>query len=139
MIVGSCSLQALEQKHFQADVAGFQCTLFGESGFKTWEIDGKKGNFEEKDSRIDLQGLRLKIFNGKEDALLLLTLESPEATVLTHEHKAWGNTYAFISTPQYTVLGQGWTWEKVSLDAYKAHLKADVRVVFKSKKWHSLS
>jgi hypothetical protein len=132
-----CWASPKENAHFQAQVSGFQCTLFGEKGFKTWEIQGKTGHFDEAKNEIDVKGLHLKVFDGSSDCHLLATLESPNATLFSKQHKAIGKEYAFITTPQYTVLGKGWTWEKLNETTYQAYLHADVRVVFKSRKWPS--
>lgn len=118
----------------EAEVTKFQCALFADSGFKTWEIIGKTSIFKEQTSELNIKGLYLKIFDGNQNPTLLLTLESPEAIILTQNHKAFGTTYVFISSPHYTALGHGWVFEKMHPDNYKAHFKSDVRVVFKSKK-----
>lgn len=118
----------------EANVTKFQCTLFGESGFKTWEILGKQGTFKAETAEIHIEGLHLKIFDGHESPSLLITLESPEATILTQAHQAFGSSYVLIVSPQYTALGHGWTFERINPDSYKAHVKKDVRVIFKSKK-----
>ena len=119
----------------EAPIWQFKLPLFGQDGYKRWDLEGREGHFSGNEGRLEVQGMRLRVFTTGASHQLEATLESPQATLFPKSRKAEGNEYLFLTTSQYTVVGHGWRWEEVNHDTlqpiYRVVLKSDVRVVFK--------
>ena len=121
----------------EAPITQFQLPIFATSGYKRWHIEGKQGHFLADNSRVEIKSMRLKIFDGTPDLVEQATLESPAATLYLKDRRAQGDSFLFLTTPLYTVVGHGWTWsegpwtEGNPKPGYKVTLSSDVRVVFK--------
>lgn len=120
----------------EAPIQEFRLPIFGDNGYKRWDIEGREGHFAGESSVMKIQGMRLRVYSGNADLGLEATLESLEATLWPKKRFAEGHEYLFLTTPEYTVVGYGWSWEEVGREDtrldYKVILKSDVCITFKS-------
>ncbi len=126
----------------EAPFCQFKLPIFGEDGYKKWDLYGQEGQFNGTDQRVDIKGMRLRVFNDSNVQSLTATLESPSATVFPKLRRAEGKEFVFLTTSHYTIVGHGWLWEECAHDSpspyYRIILQSDVRVVFKESKEKSL-
>jgi len=110
-----------------APVSNFKLPMFGCNGYKTWDLQGKEGRYVNQDE-ILVEGMRLRVFSGDERLLQEITLESPNATIFIHEHRALGKGLLFISGPTFNIVGKGWEWDGRNKTI---RVNQDVQVTFK--------
>lgn len=119
----------------EAPIWQFRLPLFGQDGYKRWDLEGREGHFSGNEGRLEVKGMRLRVFTAGASQQLEATLESPQATLFPKSRKAEGSEYLFLTTPHYTVVGHGWRWEEIdhgtAQPMYRVVLESDVRVVFK--------
>lgn len=92
-----------------APVMDFTLPLFGDEGYKTWEITGHEGRYQGKD-RILVLLMTIKIFSGNADMLLQTIIASPDANINLKEKTATGDSVLRVRGHNYRVSGRGWTW-----------------------------
>jgi len=102
--------------------------MFGPNGYKTWDLAGKQGRYISAD-RIDIDGLKLRLFSGDEKSRVDIVIESPKAEVDPKSGKASGPDFLYVNGPGYSVTGRDWFWnEKTKF----LEIKKDVQVTFAS-------
>ena len=112
-----------------APVIDFKLPMFGENGYKIWELQGEEGRFVNPE-RIDVAGMTLKVFSGQADLKLETTIESPIASMYIEESRATGESALKITGPNYLVEGADWIWYGTTRTVY---VKRAVRVIFDQK------
>lgn len=111
-----------------APVQDFVLPLFGDDGYKVWELRGDTGKISEQEL-FQIKGMKLRIFEGGAEQRLTATIRSPNATVVLDEKIAAGPDQLWVTAPQFSIEGVDWTW-----DGGKEMLtvRRNVRVIFKS-------
>ncbi|MCC5808605.1 MAG: hypothetical protein JJU00_19920 [Opitutales bacterium] len=84
--------------------------MFGDDGFKTWELRGVEGIYLNS-AESEIVGLDLLVFSGDERALVENRIRSPRARVLMEKARAQGETSIFVTGPNFSLAGEDWTWE----------------------------
>ena len=92
-----------------APAKDFTLPLFGESGYKAWEIAGHEGRYIDKD-HILVTLMNIKIFSGEADMFLDAIIASPDAKIDLKDKNAQGESAIIMRSHNYRVSGQGWTW-----------------------------
>ena len=110
-----------------APVPNFKIPVFGDDGYKIWDLRGKEGRYV-NDQQIVVEGMELRVFSGDEAMHLEVTMESPQATIFIQDQRAVGNDLLFIRGPNFHIVGKGWLWNgKEKL----IRIEDDVQVTFK--------
>ena len=92
-----------------APVLDFKLPMFGQNGYKIWELRGREGRYV-NDERIDVVGMELRLFSGKADLKVHTTIESPAATMLVSQSQALGKSEIKITGNQFQIKGEDWKW-----------------------------
>lgn len=88
----------------------FSFPVFGEDGYKLWELRGVEGRYISESESVIL-GLDLKVFSGDASALLESRLRSPRAHVYLDETRAEGDSSLFFSGENFVLQGENWSWD----------------------------
>jgi len=92
-----------------APVSNFRLPVFGESGYKEWELFGETGQRLDE-SLIAVEVMRLEIFSGDANVQLETVIHSPEATIDHAAQEAWGESFLSIEGQGFSVMGRDWHW-----------------------------
>lgn len=92
-----------------APIVNFRLMMFGENGYKIWEMRGEEGHYISEE-QIDVLGLTIRLFNGMEDLRVETVIESPFASMFVEEKKAAGVSELRITSANFHVEGKNWTW-----------------------------
>ncbi|NDV63250.1 hypothetical protein G0Q06_12360 [Puniceicoccales bacterium CK1056] len=120
------SLVLLGQMVPDAPIQHFRLPMFGENGYKSWELRGLKGSYL-SDSEALVEGLELVVFSGDEFVFEETSIRSPKATIYLKEARAEGDSSLFVLGPGYEIQGRNWTWEG---SKRKITVRESVRVSF---------
>lgn len=119
-----CTLQA--QMTPSAPVQNFRLPRFGENGYTQWVLQGGKGIYDSAE-QIRIEEMALRVYSGDERMALEMTMDSPEATLLTAENRAVSDGPIEIVGANFKVSGVGWTWNGLTKEI---EVKFDVVVEF---------
>ena len=119
-----CTLQA--QMTPSAPVQNFRLPRFGENGYTQWVLQGGKGIYDSAE-QIRIEEMALRVYSGDERMALEMTMDSPEATLLTTESRAVSDGPIEIVGANFKVSGVGWTWNGLTKEI---EVKFDVVVEF---------
>ena len=116
---------ALEQSmEAAAPMRDFQLPVFGENGYKIWDLQGKECRYTQ-DDQLAITHLQIHIFSGTPETLLETTIESPQALLLPYQNRAYGEGLIHITGPNYVATGKNWEWEGTQ---QKIEVKEEVQV-----------
>lgn len=93
-----------------APVIDFKLPMFGENGYKIWELQGDEGRYVNA-GRIDVINLKLRVYSGDESLALDTTIESPKAIMLVRRNRALSNDSIRMLGANYEIMGTDWIWE----------------------------
>ena len=93
-----------------APIQHFRLPMFGENGYKKWELKGLKGHYHSEEEAI-VEGLELVIFSGDEALWVENRIKSPKAVINLKESLAEGESSLFVVGPGYEIQGRNWTWD----------------------------
>lgn len=119
-----CTLQA--QMTPSAPVQNFRLPRFGDNGYTQWVLQGGKGIYDSEE-QIRIEEMALRVYSGDERMALEMTMDSPEATLLTKENRAVSDGPITIVGSNFKVSGVGWTWNGLTKEI---EVKFDVVVEF---------
>ena len=109
-----------------APIQHFKLPMFGENGFKKWELRGLKGHYySEKEALVE--GLELVVFSGDAAMQVENRIRSPKALIHLQESRAEGESSLFVVGPGYEIQGRNWIWEGLQR---KIVVRESVRVSF---------
>lgn len=109
-----------------ASIIDFKLPMFGESGYRVWDLRGKEGLFL-SEGEVEVQGMLLRTFSGDEKNKLEATIESIKAIIKIQENQAYGDELIVLKGPGYSLVGNGWSWDG---KAKKVIVNENVRVTF---------
>lgn len=93
-----------------APIRNFRLPLFGENGYKEWELRGLEGHYiSEGEAGVD--GLDLLIFSGDEQMELESRIRSPHALIEFEHSRASGQSSLFMTGPGFEIQGSDWIWD----------------------------
>ena len=107
-----CSLAGfglLAQMMPDAPIQHFRLPMFGEDGYKTWELRGVKGHLYSKEEAV-IEGMELVVFSGDEAMWEENRIRSPKARIRLEESRADGDSSLFVVGPGYEIQGNDWSW-----------------------------
>ncbi len=93
-----------------APVINFRLPMFGDNGYKTWDLQGGEGHYI-SENRMDVKEMVLQIFSGDERILLESTISSPYANILINESKARGENGLKVVNEDFQITGENWEWD----------------------------
>lgn len=94
----------------QQPVKNFQLPMFGENGYRTWELSGDEGKYLSAD-KIEVKQMRMKVFSGDAASVIENRIESPLATLFVSKNIAIGQGPIRISASNYRIDGERWFWD----------------------------
>lgn len=93
-----------------APIRNFRFPVFGENGYRLWELRGVEGRYLSEDESLII-GMDLKAFSGDASMTLENRIRSPEARINFPETTAEGASTLFVTGPNYEVEGYNWKWQ----------------------------
>ncbi len=93
-----------------APVYDFRLPRFGENGYTEWVLRGTEGIYDGPE-QIRVKGMALRIYSGDEKMAQELSLDSPEATILTQKNSAVSESAIEIIGANFKISGLGWNWD----------------------------
>jgi len=93
-----------------APIRHFRLPMFGENGFKSWELRGLQGHYLSPEEAL-IEGLELVVFSGDETLEVQNRIRSPRALIHLKESRAEGDSSLFVIGPGYEISGRDWTWD----------------------------
>ncbi len=109
-----------------APIQHFRLPMFGENGYKKWELRGLKGHYYSEERAL-VEGLELVVFSGDEAMEVENRIRSPKALIHLKESRAEGESSLFVVGPGYEIQGRNWLWEGLER---KIVVRESVRVSF---------
>jgi len=109
-----------------APVIDFKLPMFGENGYKIWDLQGDEGRYINA-GRIDVINLKLHVYSGDESLALDTVIESPKAIMLVRRNIAMSKASIRMFGSNYEIMGTDWTWEG---SKRTLNVKKNVRVNF---------
>lgn len=93
----------------EAPIRDFRLPMFGETGFKAWELQGDEGRYIDEDNS-EILGLRLTVFAEDANNTVDYRIESPHARIRLNDSWATGNSSLTLVGPGFSLHGEDWTW-----------------------------
>lgn len=106
-------------------VRDFRLPMFGEDGFRAWELRGDSGHFQ-RDRTLAVEGLDLRVFGPRGEGLES-RIRSPQAVLAPDESRAWGDSPLLVETDQFELRGEDWTWDG---KARRIEVRREVHTIF---------
>lgn len=94
----------------QEPVKNFQLPMFGENGYRTWELSGDEGRYISAD-KIEVSQMKMKVFSGDASSTIENRIESPLAMLFVSKNIAIGQGPIRITATTYRIDGQRWFWD----------------------------
>jgi hypothetical protein len=104
------SLAQIQKMVPNAPIIDFKLPLFGESGYKAWEIQGAEGHYINAE-RITVVILTIRTYSGDENLTLRSVISSPDAVIDPKKKVANGSSYINVYGQGFRVKGKDWTWD----------------------------
>jgi hypothetical protein len=112
LLSASCTLAGLgmlAQMMPDAPIQHFRLPMFGEDGYKSWELRGVKGHVQSEEEAL-IEGMELVVFSGDEAMWEENRIRSPRARIRLEESRADGDSSLFVVGPGYEIQGNNWSW-----------------------------
>ncbi len=94
----------------QEPVKNFRLPMFGENGYRNWELCGDEGRYLSAE-KIEVTDMKLRIFSGDKSSQVEHNIESPKATLLVAKNIAIGEGPIRITSRSYMIEGKRWFWD----------------------------
>lgn len=105
-----CAVNLPAQMLPDAPVHNFKLPMFAESGYKSWDLQGRQGIYISAE-QIDILDMKLRVFSGDKNLRIETSIESPTASVYLRRKQSTGNDVVIIKGPKYKILGRKWFWD----------------------------
>ena len=93
-----------------APIQNFRLPMFGENGYKHWELRGLKGHYYSEELAL-VEGLEVVVFSGDEAMWEENRIRSNMALIHLKQSTAEGESSLFMTGPGYEIQGRNWTWD----------------------------
>lgn len=91
-------------------VKNFELPNFDENtGVKEWELFGDNAKYT-SDTRVDIEGIKLDLYEGKEEAKLRATIKSPAAKVNPNTKISESDSVLTVNASDFDMTGKKWKW-----------------------------
>ena len=128
LLLGAClwTLDAGAQMRPDTPIQNFRFPVFGEDGYKIWELRGAEGRYL-SDTVSLILGLDLKTYTGGAEMVLEHRLRSPRALINFEHTTAEGDSSLFVTGPGFEIQGSQWSWDG---EAHRMVIAGGARVIF---------
>lgn len=109
-----------------APIEHFRLPMFGENGYKSWELRGLTGHYLSEEKAM-VEGLELVVYSGDASLREENTIRSPRALIDLGRAHAEGDSSLFVTGPGYDIQGENWTWDGAQ---QRIIVRENVRVAF---------
>lgn len=109
MAAGFPAVWLLGQMVPDAPIEHFTLPMFGEDGYKSWELRGFRGHYLGEEAAL-IEGMDLISYQGGAALEEDNRIRSPRAHVDFAKSEASGESSLFVTGPGYEIQGQDWTW-----------------------------
>jgi len=109
-----------------APVRNFRLPMFGEEGFRIWELRGAEGRYIDE-NRVDVVNMTLKVFSQLDPSKVETEILSPKATMLVRQNKAEGDESITMTGDHYIIQGRKWQWDG---NEHRVVIDDQVKVIF---------
>jgi hypothetical protein len=92
-----------------APIEHFSLPMFGEDGYKDWELRGFRGHYLGEEAAM-IEGMELISYQGGAALIEDNRIRSPRADIDFAQSTASGKTSLFVTGPGYEIQGEDWTW-----------------------------
>lgn len=129
VLAAACLSSPAQKMTPSAPVKNFKLPMFGEDGYKIWDLQGREGHYLGR-NHIKVSGMKLRTWTGKEPLRLNMTIESQSASIFPQDNRATGEEYIYIleANGGYSIVGRDWEWDG---NRDRILVKKDARVTFK--------
>ncbi len=107
-------------------VINFSLPTFTPDGYRSWLVRGSEAVVSNR-NQIDVKGLTLSVFSGKEDGKIETVILSPVARVMPAEALATGTGTIRVINDEFEARGTDWRYAHKEK---RVSIAKDVRVVF---------
>lgn len=94
----------------QEPIKNFRLPMFGDNGYRTWELMGDEGKYISPE-KIEVSKMHLDIFSGEANSKIENRIDSPLATLFVNKNIAIGEGPIQILSDNYRVDGERWFWD----------------------------
>lgn len=94
-----------------APVRNFKLPMFGEDGYKIWDLQGQTGLYV-SESELEVEKMTLRIFAEGDPVVPQTVIESPYATIFPQKSEATGQQAIYITERggAFAIFGRDWLW-----------------------------
>jgi hypothetical protein len=110
LLLGLLGTRSPAQMRPDAPIMNFRFPVFGENGYKLWELRGAEGRYLSEEEGL-VRGLDLKTYSGDEAMRLENRIRSPEAHIHFPSATARGESTLFATGEHFQISGADWRWE----------------------------
>ncbi len=93
-----------------APVINFRLPMFGDDGYRIWDLRGKQGLYV-NENRVDVVDMHLLVYSKEVPNLVETEILSPRASMLIQENRAVGDQTITVLGDNFEVRGQRWSWD----------------------------
>lgn len=94
----------------QQPIRNFHLPMFGENGYRTWQLSGEEGRYLSAD-KIEVSKMNLNVFSGNAASTIENRIASPLATLFISKNIAIGQGPIEITSATYRINGERWFWD----------------------------
>ncbi len=110
-----------------APIENFRLPMFGDDGYRAWDLRGDQALYISAD-QVDVLGMLLRVYAGGAEERVRILIESAEAHVHISRNEAHGDKRITVSGDNYTAKGEEWSWLP---DKDRILIRRNVRVTFR--------
>ncbi len=94
-----------------APVRNFKLPMFGEDGYKAWDLQGEEGIYISAEE-LEVEKMTLRIFATGDPIVPQTVIESPNATLYPQRSEATGKQAIYITERggTFSIFGRDWLW-----------------------------
>ena len=131
LIVATGALSAIGARQttmLPGSVKNFELPHFDDkTGVKEWELFGAQAKYT-NDTRIDITGIKLDLYEGKVEAKHRATIKSPSAYVNPNTRISQGDDTLEVIANEFNMSGKKWKWQG---DKRFVEVFSDVKITVK--------
>ena len=112
-----------------APVRNFKLPMFGEDGYKAWDLQGEEGLYI-SEQELEVQKMTLRVFAEGDPVTPQTLIQSPSATIFPSKSEATGKQAIYITERggSFAIFGRDWTWNG---ETDTITIRRDARVTFR--------
>lgn len=129
LLQGGGNLAHAQKMVPDAPVLNFKLPMFGEDGYKTWDLQGEEGLYISPEE-LEVEKMTLRIFATGDPVEPQTLIESPHATIYPQRSEATGKQAIYITERggTFAIFGRDWLWNGRE---HTITIRRDARVTFR--------